>query len=113
MAARPDDLTRYQINYIIALYEALPNGQLDATIKADLKEYKKYIQKISTIDTQINAEKQALALAIGDLQKKINRLETKARFINDGISLFEDNIVDRHFELNGELPPVEPAPVVP
>ena len=111
MAIRPDNLTRFQIKYIIDFYDAQPNASLDATIKGDLKDYKKYAAQLATIDANLTAEKAALELAIVDIERRIARLEQKGRIKNRGIELFEDNIVDRHFELNGITPPVAPDPV--
>lgn len=115
MAVRPDNLTRYQIKYIIDFYDAQPNASLDATIKADLKDYKKYSTQLQNIETNLAAEKAALELAKRDIEKRIARLEEKAIIRNRGIELFEDNIVDRHFELNGDVPPIAPPqpPVTP
>lgn len=115
MAIRPDNLTRYQIKYIIDFYDAQPNASLDATIKADLKDYKKYSSQLQNIETNLAAEKSALELAKTDIEKRIARLEERARIRNRGIELFEDNIVDRHFELNGDVPPIAPPqpPVTP
>jgi uncharacterized protein involved in exopolysaccharide biosynthesis len=114
MSIRPDDLTVNQENYLINFYDAQPNAGLDATIKSNLRDFKQSRNQLNALETDINAEIQALNLAKNDIEKRIQRLERKAKVKEAGMLLFKDNLIDRHFELNGEIPPLdEPATPTP
>lgn len=111
MAIRPDDLTAYQEKFLIDFYDAQPNAGMDAVIKSNLKDFKQNRNQLNAIEVDINTERTALELAKNDIEKRIKRLERRAKVKEAGMLLFKDTLIDRHFELNGEVPPVD-APIV-
>lgn len=107
MAFTPNNLADNQKKFIIDFYNAQPNGLLDPQIKSDLKEFKKYKQHIDANELQLSTEIHAKNALVFDIDERINRLNKKIKNQKNGISLFEENIIDRHFELNGDIPPLD------
>lgn len=108
MAVRPDDLTIGQENFIIDFYKAQPQNTLDNKIKQDLKDFEKDQTDVDALDVLIATEKQEIENLIAARKKKVERLERKLKIKAAGVENFRDRIVDRHFELNGAVPPLNP-----
>lgn len=113
MAIRPDDLTLGQEKYIIDFYKAQPENELDNKIKKDLKDFEKDQADVDALEVLIETEKQEIDNLIAARQKKVQRMERKLRIKAAGVENFRDRIVDRHFELNGAVPPLDPVVVNP
>jgi hypothetical protein len=107
MAIRPDDLTRNQVKQIIDGYDAQPNASLDPAIRASLRDYKQANNQLNSIELEIKSQNEAMNLAVENFKRDIKRLERNANVRNKKIDVAEDDIIERHYELNGVTPPLD------